>query len=98
MARKKKRYRSKSKDQEGVGPRFRKGRGRETIDQLEGLKRQQKRSRKAYKEQERKDTGQPPPADEDYGRIDSDEKSVKRVKNRLRAIKTIEDAFDEFNS
>lgn len=82
--------------QEGVGPRFKKG--SEDLDQLEGIEKQQQRSRKAQREQEQTDAGEEPDPQTAYPLIDDIEKSKRRLKNRFRKIKDYGEAIDEFGS
>jgi hypothetical protein len=81
---------------EGAGPRFRKG--SEDLDQLEGIEKQQGRSRRAKRQQEHDDSGGEPAPDDTYPAIDDIEKSRRRLKNRFKDIKDYEDAIDEFGS
>jgi hypothetical protein len=83
---------SRKEEQEGVGPRFK--RGVDDLDQLRGIEKQKQRSRKARK---KKDDDDGDPA-ETYPLIESDGKSRKRVKNRLTRIKDFGDALNEFGS
>src|SRR5262245_21792509 len=71
-----------SEGQEGVGPRFNKG--ADDLDQLEGIEKQQERSRKARREHEQSDSGDDPPPEQTYPLIDDIEKSRRRLKNRFR--------------
>jgi hypothetical protein len=82
--------------QEGVGPRFKKG--TEDLDQLEGIEKQQQRSRKARREQEQADAGEEPDPQSAYPLIDNIEKSKRRLKNRFKQIKDYRGAIDEFDS
>ena len=85
-----------SSSQEGAGPRFKKG--SEDLDQLEGIEKQQQRSRKAQREQEQTDAGEDPNPESAYPLIDDIEKSKRRLKNRFKKIKDYGDAIDEFGS
>jgi hypothetical protein len=84
----------KASGEEGVGPRFKKG--SEDLDQLEGIEKQQHRSRKARRAHEQDDAGDDP--EQTYPVIDEIEKSKQRLKNRFKNIKDPEDAIDEFGS
>ena len=82
--------------EEGVGPRFKKG--SEDLDQLEGIEKQQQRSREARREHEQTDSGKDPDPQSAYPLIDDIEKSKRRLKNRFKKIKDYGDAIDEFGS
>jgi hypothetical protein len=82
--------------QEGVGPRFKKG--SEDLDQLEGIEKQQQRSRKARGENEQTGAGVEPDPESAHPLIDSIEKNKRRLKNRFKKIKDYGDAIDEFGS
>jgi hypothetical protein len=82
--------------QEGVGPRFKKG--SEDLDQLEGIEKQQQRSRKARREQDQTDTGEGPDPQSADPLIENIEKSKRRLKNRFKKIKDYGDVIDEFGS
>lgn len=78
------------------GPRFKTG--SEDLEQLEGIEKQQDRSRKARREYERQDVTEDP-TPEDLGPLIEDiDKSRRRVKNRFKNIKNYGDAIDEFGS
>jgi hypothetical protein len=68
-------------------------RGSDDLEQLEGIEKQQQRSRKAakHKRQGKKKS-------KHYPLVDSLEKSRRRVKNRFGRIKKPGDAIDEFGS
>lgn len=83
-------------NQQGVGPRSKKG--SEDLDQLEGIEKQQQRSRKARREQEPADAGEEPDPQSTYPLIDDIEKSKRRLKNRFKKIKDYGDAIDESGS
>ena len=78
------------------GPRFKTG--SEDLDQLEGIEKQQDRSRKARREHERQDAAEGAALEELGPLIDDIEKSRRRVKNRFKGIKNYGDAIDEFGS
>jgi hypothetical protein len=84
------------KDTEDGGPRFRSG--SEDLDQLEGIEKQQDRSRKARREHEQQDAADDPDHEELGPLIDDIEKSRRRVKNRFNRIKNYGEAIDEFGS
>jgi hypothetical protein len=86
---------STGQGQEGVGPRFQKG--SEDLDQLEGIEKQQRRSRQARRRQ-RHGLGDDPKPEAASPLIDNIEKSKRRVKNRFKNIKDFGDAVDEFGS
>lgn len=86
----------KASNQEEGGPRFKKG--SEDLDQLQGIEKQQQRSRKARREDEQTDTGKDPDPQSAYPLIDNIEKSKRRLKNRFKNIKDYGDAIDEFGS
>ena len=69
-------------------------RGADDLDQLEGIEKQQGRSRKARRKAK---SGKKKP-EKRYPLINSIEKSRKRVKNRFGSIKKPGDAIDEFGS
>jgi hypothetical protein len=83
-------------NQEGAGPRFKKG--SEDLGQLEGIEKQQQRSRKARREHEQTDVENDPDPQSAYPLIDNIEKSKRRLKNRFKKIKDYGDAIDEFGS
>jgi hypothetical protein len=78
------------------GPRFKTG--SEDLDQLEGIEKQQDRSRKARREHEQQDAAEDATPEELGPLIDDIEKSRRRVKNRFKGIKNYGDAIDEFGS
>ena len=84
------------KDTEKSGPRFKAG--TDDLDQLEGIEKQQDRSRKARREREQADEEGNAPPEETYPLIDDIEKSRRRLKNRFKQIKDYGDAIDEFGS
>lgn len=84
------------KGAEEGGPRFKTG--SEDLDQLEGIEKQQNRSRKARREHERQDAAKDAAPAELGPLIEDIEKSRRRVKNRFKDIKNYGDAIDEFGS
>jgi hypothetical protein len=80
---------------EGVRPRFK--RGSDDLRQLEGIEKQQRRSRKAKRRQHKKARNGPEPG-KTFPVIDQIKKSERRVKNRFRNIRNFGDAIDEFGS
>jgi len=61
---------------------------------LEGIEKQQGRSRKASKEHEQTEENGVPTPEETYPLIDAIEKSKRRLKNRFKQIKDYGDAID----
>jgi hypothetical protein len=87
---------AKPAGEEGVGSRFKKG--SDDLDQLKGLERQRDRSRRARRKLEQDESAGEPDPDLNYPRIETDDKSRRRVKNRFQGIKDPEGAIDEFGS
>ena len=87
---------NEERGKEGVGERFKSG--SEDLDQLEGIEKQQERSRRARREHEEEASGEDPDPEELGPLIDDIEKSKKRLKNRFKGIRDYGDAIDEFGS